>query len=139
MLFDQIQRMRKPSAFCVSLQHLGNMHQPLHLGVADPIAFQHRVRGVRQASVAVPLLLLAETRAVKQLQKAKLQHITASGIRAEGITTDAAIRGDPQGRIDFKWAWNSTLPKSKLSTCGWAANPWVWVYRFRRCEKPKAF
>lgn len=90
-------------------------------------------------SIHMPQEAAREFLQITAVRAEALRSITAAGVRAEGITTDAAIRGDPQGRIDFKWAWNSTIPKSKLSTCGWSANPWVWVYRFQRCDKPKAF
>ena len=36
----------------------------------------------------------------------------------------------------FVKLWDSTVPKSKLPQCGFAANPWVWVYRFERCANP---
>lgn len=38
----------------------------------------------------------------------------------------------------FVKLWDSTVPKSKLHQNGFAANPWVWVYRFERCENPFA-
>ena len=33
--------------------------------------------------------------------------------------------------------WDKTIKKSDIDRCGWAANPWVWVIEFERCEKPK--
>ena len=37
----------------------------------------------------------------------------------------------------FAWLWESTIKKSNLNCYGWNANPWVWVIKFERCEKPE--
>jgi len=40
-------------------------------------------------------------------------------------------------RGDFAGLWDSTIKHVDLNRYGWAANPWVWVISFERCEKPK--
>lgn len=42
-------------------------------------------------------------------------------------------------REKFADLWDSTIPKDKLETAGWAADPMVWVIRFRVCEKPEGW
>lgn len=37
-------------------------------------------------------------------------------------------------KLAFKALWNSTIKKDKLNIYGWDANPWVWVYEFKRME-----
>ena len=42
---------------------------------------------------------------------------------------------DPE--FEFMELWDSTIKPADLPTCGWEANPWVWVIEFERCEKPE--
>lgn len=37
----------------------------------------------------------------------------------------------------FRGLWDSTIKHADLDRYGWAANPWVWVIEFERCEKPE--
>lgn len=39
--------------------------------------------------------------------------------------------------VPFAALWNSTIPKGQLDIYSWAANPWVWVIEFKRCDKPE--
>ena len=41
------------------------------------------------------------------------------------------------GELFGKVLWNSTIKNSDLAQYGWDANPYVWVIKFERCEKPK--
>lgn len=36
----------------------------------------------------------------------------------------------------FSSVWDSTIKSADRATCGWEANPWVWVIAFERVEKP---
>lgn len=88
-------------------------------------------------SIHMPKEAAREFLEVTDVWAEPLQNITAAGIRAEGLGTMGAFVGDPIAREEFKLLWNSTIPKDKLPTYGWQGNPWVWVYQFERCEKPK--
>lgn len=37
----------------------------------------------------------------------------------------------------FAHLWDKTVRKDEIDRYGWAANPWVWVIEFERCEKPE--
>lgn len=49
--------------------------------------------------------------------------------------SDPDSGGDPNMVDGFHKLWNSTIKKSDIDRCGWAANPWVWVIEFERCDK----
>ena len=39
-------------------------------------------------------------------------------------------------RERFAALWDSTIKNTEITKYGWAANPWVWVIKFERCERP---
>lgn len=67
---------------------------------------------------------------VKRLQDMTAADAYREGIRYAGESTQIEVL------IRFKALWDSTINKSDLERYGWAANPWVWVIEFERCEKP---
>ena len=93
---------------------------------------------------------------VTDVRVEKLQDITEEGSTIEGIEErilnpkayeingDKKIYNYPDGSgttysaIDaFQTLWNSTIKKQDIDKYGWKANPWVWVYEFKRVEIEK--
>ncbi len=86
---------------------------------------------------------------VTDVRVERLQKITDEQAKREGIQYDECPTGftwkqetdmhncytTPIGAMQE--LWNSTIKKSDLDRYGWAANPWVWVIQFERCEKPE--
>lgn len=48
----------------------------------------------------------------------------------EGIVEEHGFRSEMVN--DFMNRWDSTIKKQDLEQYGWEANPWVWVYKFKR-------
>lgn len=76
---------------------------------------------------------------VKDVCVKRLQNMTLDDFLAEGIVLRPEAFNDPenaywQARKLFECLWNSTIPKGKLDKYGWEANPWVWVYEFKKVE-----
>lgn len=64
-----------------------------------------------------------------------MQDITEEQAQDEGCN-GVMLTGPCMARGQFERLWDSTLKKSDLDRYGWAANPWVWVIEFKRCERP---
>ena len=75
----------------------------------------------------------------------RLQDVTEDGAKAEGAIDNRGFIHSPENEYDrihtarehFIKIWNSTIKKFDIDRYGWDANPWVWVIKFERCEKPK--
>lgn len=91
-------------------------------------------------SIHMPKKLARLFLRVKSVGVERLQDITADECPMEGVWPLAACtvgERDDYYRSKFAELWDSTIKPSDLDTCGWAANPWVWVIKFERCEKPE--
>lgn len=77
---------------------------------------------------------------VTDVRVERLQDITHIDIIMEGFVPEYLdAHSGEKTRDDFVKLWDSTVPKKKLSICGWKANPWVWVIEFKRIEKPEGW
>ena len=80
---------------------------------------------------------------VKSVTCESLQHIDGAEAEAEGalIINNPLIREDKAtydkiGRESFTRLWNSTIKPAELDRYGWQQNPWVFVIKFERVDKP---
>lgn len=68
---------------------------------------------------------------VTDVRVERLQDMTDDDAEAEGCFDYTSTA------LGFFDVWDSTIKKSDLDRYGWNANPWVWVIKFERCEKPE--
>lgn len=92
--------------------------------------------------VGLPLCWHPSIHMPKEAARIFLRVTDVRAERLQKITYDEAIReGADRGRAlnNFEWIWNHTIKAADLPAYGWAANPWVWVIKFERCEKPEGW
>lgn len=89
---------------------------------------------------------------VTNVRVERLQDITPKDAENEGVGNlfyedigysekNYGTEVDPEYGIakeQFSWLWDSTIKKSDLDRYGWEANPWVWIIKFERCDKPES-
>lgn len=78
---------------------------------------------------------------VTDVRVERLQDITVAGMQSEGVLPTGYLSQFSVMTSDcferWKALWDSTVKPGDIDRYGWSANPWVWVYEFERCEKPR--
>lgn len=87
---------------------------------------------------------------VTSVRVERLQAITEDDAEAEGAekmypytdpeTGETAFLLHQNGtfRAGFSQIWDNTIKSADRTTCGWDANPWVWMIEFERISKEEA-
>lgn len=97
--------------------------------------FEDWIRGARWLpSIHMPKKAARIFLRVVSVKPERLRNMVLGDVLMEGIT-----EGDSYDDTWKRWhnTWNSTIKPADLPTYGWEANPWVWVIKFERCEKPE--
>lgn len=81
---------------------------------------------------------------VTDVRVERLQDMTLNDFLNEGISIPYEAFNDPdnaymQSKKRFIYIWNPTINKKQFDLYGWDANPWVWVIKFEKCERPKVW
>lgn len=100
-------------------------------------------RGAWRPSIHMPKEAARIWLKVTDVRVERLQDITDDGAKAEGANWKNGKNVGWEEKMKrtaverFAEIWDSTIKKSDLDRYGWAANPWVWVIEYERCEKPE--
>lgn len=76
---------------------------------------------------------------VERLQTIRLEDCVSEGaVKRPNITKRGDLVLHSRYRKEFADLWNSTVKAADRNRHGWDANPWVWVYTFKRIPKEDA-
>ena len=82
---------------------------------------------------------------VTDINLERLQDITEDEAKAEGANWKNGKNVGIEEKMNrtaierFAEIWDGTISKTNLYRYGWKANPWVYVIKFERCEKPEGW
>lgn len=116
---------------------------PIYYYKADGDLRPEGWRGAWHPSIHMPKEAARIWLKVTDVHVERLQDITDDGAKDEGANWKNGKNVGWEEKMKrtaterFAEIWDSTIKKSDLDRCGWAANPYVWVIEFERCEKPE--
>lgn len=99
--------------------------------LAELSTFEKTSRRLYHPSIHMPKEAARIWLKVTDVRVERLQDMTDDDAEAEGCFDYTSTA------LGFFDVWDSTIKKSDRDRYGWAANPWVWVIEFERCEKPE--
>lgn len=104
--------------------------------------YPHPERIIWRPSIHMPKSAARIWLEVTHTKIQRLQEMTLDDFLSEGVMIRPKAYNDPDNDIQimhiFTSIWDSTIPPQNKNKYGWAANPWVWVYDFKRCKKPES-
>lgn len=116
---------------------------PIYYYKADGDLRPEGWRGAWRPSIHMPKEAARIWLKVTDVRVERLQDITDDGAKADGANWKNGKNVGWEEKMKrtaverFAEIWDSTIKKSDLDRYGWAANPWVWVIEYERCEKPE--
>ena len=108
--------------------------------LADLPTFKESSRMIYNPPINMPKEAARIWLKVTDVRVERLQDITEAQAEKEGFIPQGLFAESEITLPAAHWFskfWNFTIKKSDLDRYGWAANPWVWVIEFERCEKPE--
>ena len=74
---------------------------------------------------------------VTNVSVARIQDITTKDMQKEGLTSMAVFAGDKEiARQEWALLWDGTITGKDYNKFCFSSDPWVWVIKFERTEKP---
>lgn len=104
-------------------------------GVGLPLCWHPSIHMPREAA---RIFLRVTGVRVERLQDMRLKDCEKEGIQLNSVESADLVMGPIRARERFSGVWDGTIKPKDLSTCGWEANPWVWVIEFERISKDEA-
>lgn len=104
--------------------------------------YPHPERIIWRPSIHMPKAAARIWLEVTHTKIQRLQEMTLDDFLSEGVMIRPEAYNDPDNDIQimhiFTSIWDSTIQPQDKDKYGWDANPWVWVYDFKRCERPES-